>query len=383
VSPGRPIYLDHNATAPLHPGVRAAVLAALEEGWANPSSIHAPGRRARDAVERARREVATFLGAVPEEVVFTSGGTEGDHLALRGLARRRGRVISSRLEHPAVQGAIEALGEQGFEITWLPVTPSGLVAPEALAAAMGQDVVLVSVATANHELGTINPIAELAAVAHRHGALFHTDAVQAAGRIPLDVRQTAVDAATISAHKMGGPPGAGAVYVRRGLDLAPLLGGGHQERERRGGTENLPGIVGLAAACRLACHTAGDAARVARLRDRLEGRLLALPGARRHGDPERRVPGTSNLGFAGAPGHLVLVGLDLEGIAVSTGAACTSGTVAPSPVLLALGLPPAQAREAVRFSLGPENTEEEIDRAAAVTAAVVARVRAAGDEAAA
>jgi cysteine desulfurase len=390
VAIARPIYLDHNATCPLRPEVRAAMVASLDEVWANPSSIHRPGRSARDAVERARREVAALVGALPEEVVFTSGGTEGDHLCVRGLAAagrraraavlgtRPPRVISSRLEHPAVQGAIAELARHGLAVSWVPVGEGAVVSAEDLRAALSDDVVLVSLATANHEVGTINPIAALAAVAHEHGALFHTDAVQAAGRIPFDVRALGVDAATVSAHKMGGPKGVGAVYVRRGQEIDPLLAGGHQERERRAGTENLPGIVGFGVACRLARQGLDEAAvRVAGLRDLLETRLLAVPGARRHGDPARRVPGTSNVGFAGAPGQLVLVGLDLEGICVATGAACASGSVAPSPVLLALGLAADSAREAVRFSLGPDNTEEEIDHVARVTAAVVARVRAA------
>jgi cysteine desulfurase len=380
----RPIYLDHNATAPLRPGVREAMMAALDQAWANPSSIHGPGRRAREALEQARREVAALLGALPEEVIFTSGGTEGDHLGVRGLAlaaRRPGaaaRVVSSALEHPAVHGALEELEREGLRVTRLP----GVVTSETLRAALDDEVVLVSLAAANHELGTVAPIAELAAVARERRILFHTDAVQAAGRIPFDVRAAGVDAATISAHKLGGPKGVGALFLRRGVEAHPLLGGGHQERERRAGTENLAGIVGFGQACRLArLELAETGPRLTRLRDRLEARLLEIPGARRHGQGPR-VPGTCNVGFAGAEGHLVLIGLDLEGIAVSTGAACSSGTLAASPVLLALGLPPEQAREAVRFSLGPENSEDEIDRAAAMTAVVVERVRAAAREAA-
>jgi cysteine desulfurase len=374
----RPVYLDHNATAPLRGPVRAAMLAALD--LANPSSIHGPGRVAREAVERSRREVADLLGALPEEIVFTSGGTEGDHLCIRGLARaarragRPARVVSSVVEHPAVHGALDELAADGFAITLLPGAP---VTPVQLRAALDEDVVLVSLAAANHELGTLNPIAQLAAVARERGVLFHTDAVQAAGRIPFDV--SAVDAATVSAHKLGGPKGVGAVYLRRGVAALPLLPGGHQERERRAGTENLAGIVGMGVACRLAAELAPG---IERLRDRLEAQLLAIPGARRHGQGPR-VPGTTNVGFDGAEGHLVLIGLDLEGICVSTGAACTSGSLRPSPVLLGLGLTAEQARQAVRFSLGPENTEEEIDRAALLTAQVVARVRAASAEAAA
>jgi cysteine desulfurase len=380
------IYLDHNATTPLRPEVRAAMVAALDL-WGNPSSIHGPGRQARDAVERARRAVAELVEAAPEEIVFTSGGTEGDNLAIRGLAlaardARRAtlagpaHVISSTIEHPAVQGALDELAREGFAVTRLPVDGGGQLDPGVLAAALRAETVLVSIAAANHELGTIPAIGELASVARARGALFHTDAVQAAGRISFGVGRGHLDAVTLSAHKLHGPKGVGAIYVRRGLALHPLVTGGHQERERRAGTENLVGIVGFGEACRLARADGEErATHIAGLRDRLEERLLAISGARVHGCG-RRVPGTLNVGFEGAEGGLVLVGLDLEGICVSTGAACTSGSLAPSPVLLALGLPPDRAREAVRFSLGRDTTVEEIDRAAEVTAAVVARVRA-------
>jgi cysteine desulfurase len=382
------IYLDHNATTPLRPEVRAAMVAALDL-WGNPSSIHGPGRQARDAVERARQHVAALIEAAPEEIVFTSGGTEGDHLAIRGLAlaarearraqlgARPAHVVSSTIEHPAVQGALDELAREGFAVTRLPVEGEGALAPADLAAALRPETVLVTLAAANHELGTIHPIGDFATIARASGALFHTDAVQAAGRIPFGVGRGHLDAVTLSAHKLYGPKGTGAVYVRRGLVLHPLIAGGHQERERRAGTENLVGIVGFGEACRLARTEREEVgARIAALRDRLEERLLAIPGARRHGGG-RRVPGTCNVGFSGAEGGLVLVGLDLEGICVSTGSACTSGSLSPSPVILGLGLPPAQAREAVRFSLGRETTEAEVDRAAEVVAQVVARVRAA------
>jgi cysteine desulfurase len=379
-----PIYLDHNATAPTLPEVREAMAEALARTWGNPSSVHGPGRAARAAVESARVEVAALVGADREEIVFTSGGTEGDHLAIRGLAAaatRAGRgqhLVSSRLEHPAVLGALAALAARGFEVSWLPPAPTGVFAGDALAGALRADTALVTLALANHELGNLADLHALCARAHDRGALFHTDAVQAAGKTPIDVRLLAVDALTISGHKLGGPKGVGAVFIRRGLQPEPLLEGGHQEKERRAGTENVPGILGLAAACRRA--RTDLPARIAQMRElgaRLQQRLLGIPGARLHGDPDRRLPGTVNVGFAGAPGELVVIGLDLEGVAVSSGAACSSGTQAPSTVLLALGLAPAQAREAVRFSLGPGNTAAEVDRAAAVTAEVVARVRAA------
>jgi cysteine desulfurase len=375
------IYLDHNATAPLLPEVRAAMQAALVDSWANPSSIHAAGRRARSAVESARAEVAALIGADTEEIVFTSGGTEANHLAIRGLlpgSGERRAVVSSRLEHPSVLGALEQLARLGHVLRWLPARPDGQLALEELEATMAGDTGLLTLALVNHELGNIYPVDELAARARAAGALVHSDAVQALGRLPLAVADLGVDALSLSAHKIGGPKGVGAVWIKRGMQAASLLTGGHQERERRAGTENVAGIVGFGEACRLAGKGLADRAqRTASLRDRLETRLLAIPGARRHGDPEHRSPGVSNLGFRGAAGQLVAIGLDLEGVAVSTGAACSSGTVAPSPALLALGLPPDQAREALRFSLGPENTEQEVDRTAALVELVVARVRAA------
>jgi cysteine desulfurase len=390
------IYFDHNATTPLLPEIRAAMTVALEQLWGNPSSIHSEGRRARAAVEAARQEVAALVGGLPEEIVFTSGGTEGDNLAIRGLAlaaavpgrkgpstlpgTSRPHVVSSALEHPAVAGALTALEQAGMEVTRLPVDPGGLIAPEALERALRDETVLVTLGLANHEIGVVQPIAALAAMARARRVLFHTDAVQAAGRLPVDVGALGVDALTLSAHKLHGPKGVGAVWVRRGLLPAPLVAGGHQERERRGGTENVVGIVGFGEACRRARAELAEgtaATSLGELRDRLEARLLAIPGARVHGDRRQRVPGTTNVGFADAAGELVLINLDLEGVCVSTGAACTSGTLAPSPVLLALGLDPIRAREAVRFSLGRGNTRAEVDHVAALLETIVARVRAA------
>ena len=333
--------------------------------------------------------MAALLGASSDGVVFTSGGTEGDNLAVLGLVRavwrKTGqvpRVISTPIEHPAVLGALAELAREGAEIVLLPVGPSGEIDPadlQRLLQAAAAPPALVSVALANHEIGSLAPIAALVAIAHAHGALFHTDAVQAVGRVPVDVNQLGVDALTLSGHKIGGPKGVGALWLRPGLLPEPLVTGGRQERERRAGTENVPGILGLGAASAVAQAKLGHGtgAAIAKLRDRLEARLLEIPGARRHGRATDRVPGTSNLGFAGALGELVVIGLDLEGVAVSSGAACSSGTPAPSSVLLGLGMAPAQAREAVRFSLGSENTEDEIDRVAALVQTVVARVRSA------
>jgi cysteine desulfurase len=371
------------------PEARAAVTQAMELAWGNPSSVHTLGRAARAAIEGARQEVAALLGASPDGVVFTSGGTEGDNLAVLGLVRavwrrigQAPRVVSTRLEHPAVLGALAELERAGAEIEFLPVSAQGQIDPAALQAALAAGpsgrTALVTLALANHEIGTLAPIADLVRIAHAHGALFHSDGVQAVGRVPVDVPALGVDALTLSAHKIGGPKGTGALWVRPGLLPDALVTGGRQERERRAGTENVPGIVGFGAASKVARAqlAAGVGAEIARLRDRLEVRLLAIPGARRHGPAVDRVPGTSNVGFAGALGELVVIGLDLDGVAVSSGAACSSGTVAPSSVLLALGMTPTQAREAVRFSLGAENTADEVDRVAALVETVVARVRA-------
>ncbi len=382
------IYLDHNATTPLGPAARAAMQAALEV-WGNPSSVHALGRQARSLVENARAQVADLLGCESDELIFVSGGTEGDNLAVRGLALAardartkvkdagaKPHVIVSPLEHPAVKGALDELRREGFEVSEIPVSAEGQIVVEDLAVLIRPHTVLVSVGLANHELGNIAPIAELAEITHRAGAWFHTDAVQAAGKLPLNVRSLGVDAATISSHKIYGPKGVGALFVRRGLLPHPLVTGGHQEHERRAGTENTLAIAGFGAACAEAQQMlASEATRLTRLRDRLESRLLGIPGARRHGTAKARVPGTANVGFAGARGELVAIGLDLEGVCVSTGAACTSGSVEPSAVLLALGLPAALAREALRFSLGRDTTEEDVDEAAALVARVVVRVR--------
>jgi tRNA (5-methylaminomethyl-2-thiouridylate)-methyltransferase len=375
------LYFDHNATTPLAPEVIDAMAAALRELPGNPSSVHAPGRAARAAVEAARADVAALVGAAPEEIVFTSGGTEGNALALggllRGIAAARGaagrlHVVSSPLEHPSV---LAALAEDA-ELSLVAVGPDGTITPAALVAALRADTALVTLALANHELGNVYDAAALAAAAHAAGALFHADAVQAAGKLALDVRALGVDALTLSAHKLHGPKGAGAIFVSRAAPFAPAAGGGHQERERRAGTENVAGIVGFGRAARLArAAQAGEATRLAALRDGLEARLLAIPGARRHGDGARRLPGTLNVGFAGAPGQLVAAALDLEGASVSTGAACTSGSLAPSAVLLALGLPRAAAAEAIRIGLGRDNAEADVDRLAALVPAIVERVR--------
>jgi cysteine desulfurase len=369
------IDLDHNATTPLDPRVRAAMVSALENLGGNPSSIHAAGRLARDAVERARAEVAALIGAVPAEVVFTSGGTEADLLGVVGGARGRGprRVVTSPLEHPAVLGATTLL--DGYDVAQVPVDGAGRIDPDDLAAALVGGAALVSLALANHELGNVYDVAAFARVARAAGAVVHCDAVQALGKLPVDVHALGVDLLAISAHKIHGPKGVGALFVRRGLDLAPL-GQGHQERGLRPGTENVAAIVGFggaAAICR--AEAAATWAGIAALRDRLEVGLLGVADARRHGDPAARVGNTSNVAFAGVPGDVLVAALDLDGVAASTGAACASGRVEASPVVRALGEPRARAGEAIRFSLGRGTTRADIDRVVALVPTLVARIR--------
>jgi cysteine desulfurase len=370
------IDLDHNATTPLDARVRTAMVRALEDLDGNPSSIHAAGRRARDAVERARAEVAAVLGAAPAEIVFTSGGTEADVLAVVGGARGRGprRVVTSPLEHPAVLGAAALL--DGYEVAHVPVDGSGRIDPRDLADTLRDGAALVSLALANHELGNVYDVAALGRIARAAGAVVHCDAVQALGKMPVDVGALGVDLLAVSAHKIHGPKGVGALWVRRGVELAPL-GHGHQERGLRPGTENVPGIVGFGAAAALCrAEAAATWSAIAALRDRLEQALLAIPGARRHGDASARVGNTANVAFAGVPGDVLVAALDLEGVAASTGAACTSGRVDASPVVMALGEPRARAAEAVRFSLGRGTTAAAIDEVAALVPALVGRIRA-------
>jgi cysteine desulfurase len=375
----RRTYLDYNATTPIAPEVRTAMVEALESVHGNPSSIHHEGRAARERVERARQRVAALLAAGPEDVVFTSGGTEADALGMLGLYRaaraagRPARVLVCAIEHPAVHGAAAELAARGADLVRLDVDQTGRLRLDALERALADGAALVAVALANHELGTIQDLPAVARMTEAAGALLHCDAVQAVGRIPVSVAALGCDALALSAHKIYGPKGAGALWIRPGLDLAPIWPGGHQERERRPGTENVPGIAGLGVAAELAASL--STTHVAQLGDELERGILALPGARVHGAGAPRVPGTVNAAFVGAPGELVTQALDLAGVAVSTGAACTSGTVSASPVLLALGLSTEQALEGVRFSLGRPTTRSDIQALLEVLPDIVSRVR--------
>jgi cysteine desulfurase len=362
------IYLDFNATAPAAPGVIDAVCRVLRDIPGNPSSIHASGQQARAVLDDARGVVATLIEAAPSDLVFTGGGTEADNLALRGAAEARessGRrhLICSSIEHEAVLNTLTGLERRGWRVTRLPVDRSGSVSPTSLASAIDEETALVSVMHANNEIGTLQPIAELADIAHSVGAWFHTDAVQTVGKVPVSVRTLGVDLLSLSGHKFGGPKGTGALWVRRGLRLHAQHTGGRQERSRRGGTENVAGLAGLAVAAAYArASMAQHASETARLRDRLESAILeTVPGSAVNGAREHRVPNTTNISFDGVEAESLLIALDLDGIAVSTGSACSSGTLEPSHVLQAMGLPAAHVRSSLRFSLGPQTTDAEVD----------------------
>jgi cysteine desulfurase len=366
--------MDHNATAPLDPAARRAALAALDEAG-NPSSIHGEGRKARDLVDEARRRVAAWMGGEPDEVVFTSGGTEADVLGVVGLALaarsagRPARLVTTAIEHPAVGGAGAGLAALGVEVVHAPVDRDGRIDLDGLdAACAGGGVVAVS--AANHELGTVQDLAAIAAIARRHGCTLHVDAVQAAGRAPLPPITALADTVAISGHKLGAPTGVGALWIRRGVDVASPYPGGHQERGRRPGTENVTGIAALGAVAR--DHAGWPA--VQALSARLESGLVAL-GARIHGAGAPRIGNTINGAFPGARGESIVIALDLAGVSCSTGAACTSGSVRPSAVLLGVGYSEASAREAVRFSLGPSNTEEEVAAVLELLPAIVERTK--------
>ena len=374
------VYLDHNATTPLDPRVLAAMLPILNEGFGNPSSLHWFGQRARAAVEEARAQVASLIGAAPAEVVFTASGTEADNLALRGVAARahepRRKLVVTAIEHHAVLNTVRALAEEGFRVETVRVDAQGRVDLDDLRARVDDRTALLSIMLANNETGVVQPVAEAARFARERGALVHCDAVQAAGKVEVDVRALDVDLLTLSAHKIYGPKGVGLLYVRRGTPMQPLVRGGAQERNRRAGTENVAGIVGFGAAALLARESLeADGARLRALRDRFEAELLSIPGAARNG-AEPRVPNTTNVSFAGTEAEGLLMALDLVGVAVSTGAACAAGGIEPSHVLRAMSLPPERVQASLRFSLGRSTTEAQLTRAAEGVRTAVERQRA-------
>lgn len=376
------IYLDHNATTPLDPAVADRMAQALRDIWGNASSVHHFGQQAKAALDEARASVATLLSADPSEIIFTGGGTEADNLAIRGAAEAlepsgRRHLITCGIEHEAVLNTMKALARRGWRVTTLPVDHSGIVNPDRLREAVTDDTALVSVMHANNEIGTVQPIAALAAIAHERAALFHTDAVQSAGKLPIDVRALGVDLLSIAAHKFYGPKGAGALWVKRGVRLVPFVTGGRQERSRRAGTENVPALVGLGVAAEIARRKIdSEAARLAALRDRLEaGILSSIAGTERNGAASPRVPNTTNISVDRVEAESLLIGLDLAGIAVSSGSACSSGTLEPSHVLKAMGYPHARTLGSIRFSLGASNTDADVDRVLETLPQIVEKLR--------
>jgi cysteine desulfurase len=376
------VYLDHNATTPVRPEVADAMSRVLREVHGNPSSVHEEGAAARAEIDRARERVAGLLGFAPSEIVFTAGATEANNTTLLSLvtARPDGRrhVVATAVEHPSVEAALEVLEGAGHPVTRVPVGRDGRVAASDIAAALRDDTALVSVIWANNETGVIQPVTEIAALARARGAWVHSDATQAVGKHPIDTRE--IDLLSCSAHKFGGPKGVGALAVRDAIPFAPFAHGGPQERRRRGGTENTAGVVGLGVACELAARELPDrVAHAAQLRDRLwEGIAAKIPGAVRNGDAAHVLANTLNVTFRDTPGEIVLQALDLEGVAASAGAACASGSITPSHVLVAMGFTPEEARGTLRLSVGHGNDAAQIDRVLAVLPDLVSRARAAG-----
>ncbi|MFY9397300.1 MAG: cysteine desulfurase NifS [Desulfomonilia bacterium] len=378
----KPIYLDHAATTPVAPEVIQAMLPFLEGAYGNASSLHSFGQEAKAAVEAARTRIASFMGARPEEIVFTSGGTESDNFIIKGIAlsrRDRGNhLITSSIEHHAVLETCDFLRKQGVSVTLLPVDSNGLVDPDDVRKAITNKTILISIMHGNNEIGTIEPIAEIGSIAREHGVAFHTDAVQTFGHVPIDVDQLKVDFLSASAHKLHGPKGVGLAYIRKGAKITPLLHGGDQEKRRRASTLNVPGIVGFGRAVELAAESMqAESVRQAVLRDRLvEGLLSGISDTYLNGHPVRRLPNNANLSFAFVEGEGLLLSLDMEGIAVSTGSACTSSSLEPSHVLEAIGVPVELAHGSIRFSLGRDTSAEDIDRVLEVMPGIVNRLRA-------
>ena len=373
------IYLDHNATTPVDPRVAEAMLVPLREAFGNPSSLHRFGQKARGMIEEARAEVARLVGATAAEIVFTGSGTEADNLALRGFsgAARGARrtIVYAAIEHHAIVNTAKALAEEGTSVVSVRCRPDGVIDLEDLRAKLDEETALVAVMLANNETGVLQPIGEVARIARAQGASVHCDAVQAVGKVPVDVKDLDVDTLALSAHKFGGPKGVGALFVRQGTRLRALLRGGSQERNRRAGTENVAGIVGLGKAAEIVrTEAGGEAERLAPLRDALEQALLKNPGTRPNGAGPR-VANTTNVSFDGIEAESLVLALDLEGVAVSTGAACAAGAIEPSHVLRAMGLPVSRVQGSVRFSLGRGNTAAEIDAASGLVASILERQR--------
>ena len=376
------IYLDHAATTPMAQEVLEAMLPYFTERYGNPSSLHAFGQDAKEGIEQARQTIAAFIHANPDEIVFTGSGTESDNTVIKGVVhtlRAKGNhIVTSGIEHHAIHEPLHFLEQQGYQVTYLPVDATGLVDPDEVKRAITGKTILVSVMHANNEIGTIEPIAEIGRIAHEAGVLFHTDAVQTFGHVPIDVDVLGIDLLSASAHKLYGPKGVGLLYIRKGTRIAPLLHGGDQEKRRRASTQNVPGIVGFGKAVELAGAEIGtEAARQTVLRDALiEGLLGSIPDSRLNGHPRQRLPNNANVSIAFIEGEAMLLNLDMEGIAVSTGSACTSSSLEPSHVLTAIGLSHELAHGSLRFTLGRATTQEEIEQVMRVLPGIVKKLRA-------
>jgi len=378
----RRVYLDNNATTKMRTEVLEAMLPFYKDVYGNASSIHQFGRPARKAIDEARIHVAELLGAAaPEEVIFTSGGTESDNLAIRGVVQalkaKGDHIITTAIEHHAVLKTCKSLEKEGYKVTYLGVDKYGVINLEELKKAITDKTILITIMYANNEVGTIEPIVEIGNIAKERGVYFHTDAVQAAGKLDLKVKDMNIDLLSMSGHKIYGPKGIGAIYIKKGTKIVPQLLGGHHEMGKRAGTENVPGIVGLGEAARLAKRDMADEVRIKDLREYLfKGITSGIGDIRLNGHPEKRLPNTLNVSFTYLEGESIILNLDLEGIAASTGSACTSGTLEPSHVLMAMGLDPVNAQGSVRFSLGRDNTKEDMDYVIGVLSPIIERLRA-------
>jgi len=375
------IYLDHNATTPVHPEVLEAMLPYFKDKFGNPSSIHGFGREAKVALQEAREKVAQLLGVSSSEIFFTAGGTESDNLAVKGTAfanRNKGKhIITSRIEHHAILESCKFLEKEGFNVTYLPVDSKGVVYPEDLQKAVQNDIILVSIMYVNNEVGSIQPMEDISRIVKDKGIYLHTDAVQALGKIPIDVRKLNVDMLSMSGHKIYGPKGVGAIYIRKGVRITPWSHGGHHERSRRAGTENIPGIVGFAKAVELTLRELDDQNRhLKNLTETFYRKLVeTVPDVILNGDLNSRAVNTLNLSFKGVEGESIILSLDLKGVAVTSGSACTSGTLEPSHVLSAMGIAPEIAQGAIRFSFGRGNTMEDVEYVASILPEIVNRLR--------
>lgn len=378
----RLIYADNAATTSVSKHVLDAMIPILTENYGNPSSLYSVGRNAKKSVETARETIADCLNAQPSEIFFTSGGSEADNWAIKGVAYEQAKkgkkhIITSKFEHHAVLHTVEALAKKGFEVTYMDVHEDGLVRPEELEAAIREDTALVTIMYANNEIGTVQPISEIGAICKKHGVLFHTDAVQAMGNIHIDVKEQNIDLLSMSAHKFHGPKGIGALYIRKGIKIQNLIDGGAQERGRRAGTENVAGAVGMSVALKDACDSMDERVKkISAMRDRLIEGALKIDRSRLNGHPTKRLPGTVNMCFEGIEGESLLLMLDMQGICASSGSACTSGSLDPSHVLLAIGLPHEIAHGSLRISLSDENSEEDIDYILEKLPKIIERLRA-------